>query len=360
MNRASPLHSLRSIKLKWSIVIVAAVAVTATFMQLGVHLGWPIWLRPLLAAAMALLLVQFLAHGMTAPLRRMSRDAARMARGDYPSPVPVTSDDEVGELAAAFNRMAAELAEVDRTQKEFIANASHELRTPVTALRSTLENLVDGIGEPDPGTLGLMLAQAEHLSRLVAQLLDLSRLEAGLEQDLELSVVELGDLVHAVAAEIRLTNPTALIEIKAPLGLKIQGDEHRLAQVFTNIIGNGVRYSPIGSVVKVVVTKHERDTPPSARVTVLDDGPGIPEEHREQVFDRFWRADGGERSGGGSGLGLAISKRIVDSHEGTITIAPNPRTTMGTGTSVAIALPLDASSCAAERSGRPPQSSRED
>src|SRR5437868_13954128 len=132
-------------------------------------------------------MVRFLARGMTSPLREMSDAARAMAKGNYERRVSATSRDEVGELARAFNKMAAELAETDRLRRDLVANVSHELRTPITALQAVLENLVDGVGKADPETLRTMLAQVERLGRLVQQLLDLSRLESGtlpLDRDL--------------------------------------------------------------------------------------------------------------------------------------------------------------------------------
>ena len=128
---------------------------------------------------LALAMVQFLARGMTSPLREMAAAASAMARGDYGRRVRATSRDEVGELARAFNAMAAELADVDRMRRDLIANVSHELRTPIGALQALLENLVDGVEPVDPASLRTALGQTERLGRLVGQLLDLSRLESG-------------------------------------------------------------------------------------------------------------------------------------------------------------------------------------
>ena len=116
---------------------------------------------------------------MTSPLREMTAAARRMARGDYGARVTATSSDEVGELARAFNRMAEDLEAVDRQRRELVANVSHELRTPLAALCAVLENLVDGVGEPDPATLRTALDQAERLSALASDLLDLARVDAG-------------------------------------------------------------------------------------------------------------------------------------------------------------------------------------
>ncbi len=332
MSRPRPLDPIQSIKTKWSIVIVAAVGVTALMSQVGLHLGWPIWIRPVIAGALALLMVQFLAHGMTFPLRQMAAAATAMSRGDYSRRIKTTgSTDELGQLTKSFNMMAAELADNDRLQKEFIANASHELRTPVAALQGTLENLVDGVGEPDRATLERMLAQAEHLGRLVNQLLDLSRLDAAADR-LGKQTIDVGDLLHQLSGELQLTHPVAIIEVKAPMGLRIEGDKAQLERVLTNVIGNALRFSPLGDPVTVVASRQHG----SVRVAVRDQGPGIPVDQRTRVFERFWQSDGSAPTGGGgAGLGLAISKRIIDQHNGEILITDN----QPNGACVVISLP---------------------
>lgn len=333
-----PLDPISSIKLKLSILIVAAVAMTALTSQIGFWLGWPVWIRPIVSGAAALLMVQFLAHGMTRPLRNMAAAATAMAGGDYSRRVNTNGRDEVAQLSEAFNAMAGELAETDRVRKEFVANASHELRTPVAALRGTLENLVDGVGQPDPATLSRMLARAEHLSTLVGQLLDLSRLDAetaatgsrieagifsgsgsgGMTADFH--PVDLGDLLHEVADEIMLVNERAEIVTRAPVDLKIEGQPDRLRQVFVNIVGNAARFSHPNEPVVVTVTQSDE----SASVAVRDTGPGIPADERAKVFERFWQAGETARTGsGGAGLGLAISKQIVDQHRGSIEVREN-------------------------------------
>jgi two-component system sensor histidine kinase BaeS len=198
--QARPLNRMGSIKLKLGAAIVVAVAVSSVVSYTGWRLGVPIWWRPFISVAIALLLVRLLAHGMTSPLREMATAAGRMARGDWSQRVNATSADEVGELARAFNAMAAELEEVDRMRKDLIANVSHELRTPISALQARLENLVDGVEPVDGELLRSMLDQTERLGRLVSQLLDLSRLESG-AVPLRHEVVEVGPLLDAVAAE---------------------------------------------------------------------------------------------------------------------------------------------------------------
>ena len=169
-----------SLKLKLGIVIVIAVWITAVVTLVAVRqFELPSIVGAGAGVVLALGVVQLLARGTTKPLREMASVASAMARGEHGRQVAVTSRDEVGELARAFNRMTAELAETDRLRRDLVANVSHELRTPLGALQAVLENVIDGVSEPDPETLRTMLAQTRRLGRLVSQLLDLSRLEAG-------------------------------------------------------------------------------------------------------------------------------------------------------------------------------------
>src|SRR4029077_1053520 len=162
-----PLDPVPSLKVKLSIVILAAVAVTVIVFFIGIKVGiWPS-IAGVLAGLVALAVVWVLARGITSPLREMVEATEAMARGDFSNRITATSHDEVGTLARSFNKMAAELAETDRQRRDLVANVSHELRTPITALQAVLENIVDGVAPPDPETLRTMLAQVERLGRLV-------------------------------------------------------------------------------------------------------------------------------------------------------------------------------------------------
>ena len=309
-----PLDRVPSIKLKLGIAIVLAVAVAAVASTVGLWLGVPVWLRPLAAMAISLAMIQVLARGMTSPLREMARVASAMAAGDYGRRVTATSADEVGDLARAFNAMAAELAETDRQRRELIANVSHELRTPLSALQAMLENLVDGVAAPDPATLERMLAQTRRLGRLVSDLLDLSRLEAG-TAPLDLAPCDVGLVLRDVAAEAQLTCPDAHIVVDTPARLRLTGDGERLHQVVTNLVDNAVRHARSAEPVHLGA----RRTPDGVRITVADLGPGIPDDELPRVFDRFHRADAARAvDAGGSGIGLAIAREIVELHGGTI------------------------------------------
>jgi signal transduction histidine kinase len=315
-----PLDRLGSIKLKLGVAIVVAVAVSAVVSTVGLRLGVPIWLRPVIAAAIALALVQVLARGMTSPLREMANAARRMAEGDWTHRVTDSSADEVGELARAFNAMAAELAVVDRMRTDLIANVSHELRTPISALQARLENLVDGVEQPDPDLLRSMLEQTERLGRLVSQLLDLSRLESG-AVPLRREVVGVAPLLEAVAAEARLHAPGRTIETSVmPANLRVTADPDRVHQVLANLTANALRHGPVDRPVALTGAAHDG----TVVLTVADEGPGIPSAEAERVFERFYRADPARPGAtGGAGLGLSIARWIVDMHGGDIRPAAN-------------------------------------
>ena len=312
-----PLDFLASIKLKLGIVIVAAVVVTVIVVLLGERAGLSPLLTGLAAVAVALAMVQLLAHGMTFPLREMVTAARAMAKGDYERRVTATSRDEVGELARAFNTMATELAEVDRMRRDLVANVAHELRTPIGALRAKLENLVDDVEQVERGSLEAMLRQVVRLGNLVEQLLDLSRLESG-AVPLERSNFMVGTLLEQVVdewrshAEIRDVRLETEVE---PNTLVVNADQARLRQVVANLVANAIRHSPRGGRVLVRAVGGNG----VASLEVLDEGPGIPPAEADRVFERFYRADGARSTrDGGSGLGLSIARWIVDLHGGTI------------------------------------------
>lgn len=318
-----PLDRLPSIKLKIGTVIFAAVVVVLVTLYVGIVTGLSRPQRYVLSLALAMLMVQLLARGMTSPLREMAAAAKAMARGDYSRRVRATSKDEVGDLARAFNTMAADLASVDALRRDLIANVSHELRTPISALQAVLENLVDGVTAPDQETLASMLRQTERLGRLVTQLLDLSRLESG-AVPLQVTTFAARPFLEHVCDDARyarsqVSGGDVSVRVDAPDGLAVTGDMERVHQVITNLVDNALRHSPDGG--EVVV--RARDAGGVIVVEVLDEGPGIPPAEAARVFDRFHRL---KPSSGGTGLGLSIARWIVDLHGGSIRAEPHEPT----------------------------------
>ena len=315
-----PLDPLSSIKTKLGVVIVAAVGVTVLVLIAAVRMELPLWLGAVVAGLLALGMVQFLARGMTSPLREMARAAQAMGRGDYSQRVVATSRDEVGQLAHTFNKMSSELAEVERVRKDLIANVSHELRTPISALQAVLENLIDGVEPPETETLQTMLQQVERLGRLVTQLLDLSKLESG-AVPLDRRPFQLRPVIEQAARESSVNAAQTdgkRVEVSVtvePDDLAIKGDAERVHQVLANLLDNALRHSPAGGVVAVTAAVQDG----RARIEVTDEGPGMPEGEATRVFERFYRSDAARTaSEGGSGLGLAIARWIVELHDGDI------------------------------------------
>jgi signal transduction histidine kinase len=314
----NPLARLGSIKVKLGLVILAGVLASDVAALVAVKRGLPLVPSAVLAAALALGIVQVVARGMTRPLREMADGTTAMARGDYSVRVPDGGRaDEVGDLARAFNVMAAELGEVERHRKDLVANVSHELRTPISALQAKLENVADGVEAADPETICTMLAQVARLGRLVAQLLDLSRLESR-SVPLDVRPFEVGVVLAHVAREASLSAPADVsLVVDAPAGLVASGDAERVHQVVGNLVENAVRHSPRPGRVTIAAAPAGS----SVRIAVADEGPGIPEDEADRVFERFYRADAARSTdGGGAGLGLAIARWIVDLHGGTIRV----------------------------------------
>ncbi|GAA1559013.1 hypothetical protein GCM10009789_10540 [Kribbella sancticallisti] len=330
---SSPLlDQVTSVKVKLGLLVAVSVTVASVLAAVGAVGTVPIWLSVPVTVALALGVTQLLAVGMTSPLREMTAAARKMARGDYSGRVTATSSDEVGELARAFNRMAEDLAAVDRQRRELVANVSHELRTPLAALCAVLENLVDGVAEPDPVMLRTALDQAERLSTLASDLLDLARVDAGKAQ-LSTTQVAVQELLERAVAEAEVTGREVRYDVRvAPPTLTASADQARLHQLVANLLDNASRHSPAGGVVRITA----QDTPTGWRLEVADEGPGIPAADRDRVFERFGTLTDAE-GGGGTGLGLAIARWVTDLHGGTIHfVEPEPRST---GARVRVDLP---------------------
>lgn len=322
MELPRPLDPLRSIKLKLAILLVGSGA--TGYAYFWYMIGWIPPTTSVTAIGLALVTSQVLAHGMTSPLREMTAAARAMARGDYSRRVRATSRDEVGELARAFNQMAADLAAADQRRRELIANVSHELRTPITALQGVLENLVDGVSTPEPATLQAALAQTQRLSRLVAELLDLSRIDAGVAP-LRRAEFAVQPFLHEAVGEAAMNatgagRPVTFRTAEVPPRLRGYGDAERLHQVLANLLDNAARHSPPGGTVTVSAAAR----PDSLVLDVTDEGPGIPIEERQRVFERFTRGDRATGRDGGTGLGLAIARWVLDLHGGTIAVVEPP------------------------------------
>jgi signal transduction histidine kinase len=258
-------------------------------------------------------------------IARLERAAERIAGGRLDEPVVDTGHDELGELAAGFERMRVRLQNLDRARSEFIANASHELRTPLFSLGGFLELMADE--ELDEETrrefLETMREQVDRLAKLATDLLDLSRLDAG-RMRVAHEPVDLGEVAHAVAEEFRVVAE----QRQHPIEVEIEGrpiaraDELRMLQVGRALLDNALVHTPPGT----RVTLRAYADREHAYLEVADEGPGVPAVHAPHVFDRFYRAEGGVASG--SGLGLAIARELAAMMEGEVVLESEPGRTV--------------------------------
>ncbi|HOT79218.1 MAG TPA: ATP-binding protein [Microthrixaceae bacterium] len=335
-----PLDGFRSIRTKLSVLVAGSVTISVLIGSVGLRVGWPFWFRLITSVIVGLGIMRLVSKGITSPLRDMASAARAMADGDYSRRVRDTSRDEVGELATAFNEMAAELAEVDRQRRELVANASHELRTPIAALQAMIENLADGVSEADPAFVDTMHNQVRRLAVLVDQLMSLSRLDSG-EMPLHIETVSVAALVQASLEEFSWHHPDAEIEVDVePETLLVAVDQLLMHRVIANLLENAIRHGAppfhIAASLGPAQPGDRQQSGPTVSIVVSDGGPGIPAEAASQVFDRFHRLDRSRRSGG-SGLGLAIVAGIVERHHGVISVEPNTPT----GVRMVVRLPQD-------------------
>jgi signal transduction histidine kinase len=278
----------------------------------------------LLAFGAALLVGFTAANVFAGRIRRLERAADRIASGRFDEPIVDAHTDELGELARAFERMRGRLAGLDHARREFIANASHELRTPIFSLGGHLELLDDE--ELDDRTrrefVAEMRSQVERLGKLTAELLDLSRLDAG-RLRVEHEPVDLAETVQLVLGEL---TPLAqagghVLSGDADGPVWAYGDAQRVLQVARSLVENALRHTPGGT----TVTIRAAPRGDAVELVVEDDGPGIPPEHRPHVFDRFYRIDGTMASG--SGLGLAIARELAELMGGSLELSEGTRRT---------------------------------
>jgi signal transduction histidine kinase len=277
-----------------------------------------------LALAFSLLAGYGLAYLFARRLRRLERAADRIAGGQFDEPVEDRGRDEVGQLAGAFDRMRMRLAGLERARREFIANASHELRTPIFALGGFLELLADE--DLDEQTrhefLGTAREQVVRLTKLATDLLDLSRIDAGRVQ-IERRELDFGALARSLCEEFTGVARSGRHELETeiqgtPRGV---GDEQRTLQIGRILVENALVHTPQGTPVRLRAAQRNG----RAELTVEDEGPGIPAGQEEQVFERFYRVDGGVAQG--SGLGLAIARELAELMGGTIEVESRPGAT---------------------------------
>lgn len=298
---------------------------------LSSSLAWAAGASVLAAAGVGL----FVTRRIVAPLRAMTRASARIAGGKYQDRLNAAAPGEVGDLADAFNTMAATLERTEAQRVQLLADVSHEFRTPLSNLKGYVEGLEEGVFEPDPDTLAACGRQLARLERLVDDLALLSRIETG-QLDLRPERISVPDVLEDAVASFRgrFAQKGVALELEVPGAETVHADPTRFAQIVANLLANALRHTHEGG---RVTLSGRRDGPREVLFDVRDDGDGIPADRLPHIFDRFYRGDASRRHDGdsGSGIGLTLVKQLVERQGGRVGAESRP----GAGTRIWFTLP---------------------
>jgi signal transduction histidine kinase len=325
--------------------------------------AWRELVRPLVSAGLVALVLSvivsiLLSRSITKPILAMTSASARMAEGDYEQVVRASGQDEVARLAESFNRMAREVERSRQSQRDLIANVSHDLKTPLTSIQGFSQAMLEGAIHDREGyqrAAEIIRDEAEGMGELIERLLDLARFDAGevIHERVTIRPAELVERVVARFAPVAAEDGLALAHSTAESLPSVQGDKARLEQALSNLIDNAIRCTPHGGRIDVYAGQLRfrggrpqdelpRGMPPDSpqdghwlTITVQDNGRGISEQDLPRIFERFYRADKSRGGSKGAGLGLAIAKEIVEAHGGTIGVTSQP----GQGSCFSILLP---------------------
>ncbi len=330
MRRLRPPFGRGRITATWTAVAVAAAAIiylyTVAIGMAAIHDG-SVKAQILIGGAIVLLLEILITRSYvrtySSNLRRLQEAARKVADGNFETKIPVASVGQLGQLARTFNEMQRRLAELDSARKQFIANASHELRTPIFSLGGFVELLEDEDPSPEERAefVRTMRQQIERLTKLATDLLDLSQLDAG-AVEIRASAVDLTALAREVTREFgaRAELRGSRLQLRTPEQPAVAlGDPDRVRQVIRILLDNALTHTPEGT--DVTVTTYSANG--RAELTVSDSGSGIPQRVQKRIFERFYTAD----KAGGSGLGLAIATELAQRMQGEITISSSRRFT---------------------------------
>lgn len=301
--------------------------------EFGQNLNRLILLAGGIASVAALVLGLLLTESVARPLRAVRDAAQRIGSGELSVRVPLNSDDEVGDLAEAFNQMATDLERNEQQRRTMMADIAHELRTPLAVIRGQVEALEDGVFPLTHENLEPIRDQSLLLARLVDDLRDLALAEAG-RLPLECDEMDVAELVQRMAAAFRPQAVAKGITLALEGGAlpTIWADAQRIEQVLANLLSNAIRHTPEGGRVSITLSAEAGQL----RLSVQDSGPGIAPEDLPHLFDRFCRADKSRsRAEGGTGLGLSIARRLAQAHGGDITVTSAP----GQGADFTVTLP---------------------
>lgn len=293
------------------------VSLQETMADFGNALAPPLIQAGFVGIVFAVILAALISRTIAKPLQRVARAATDVAKGDYGVHVPVSGPPEVRAVAESFNQMTSEVRTAHTAQRDFLANVSHDLKTPLTSIQGYSQAIIDGATKNPKDAAQIIYEEAGRLNRMVVELTDLVRLEAG-RLSMKSEAIDMGQLIDGVVHSLNVVAERhgVTLESRTQSMPYIAGDGDRLAQVLTNLISNAIKFTPDGGQVQVVTQFKDS----GVTVTVRDSGIGIPPEDLPRVFERFYQVDKARGPQRGTGLGLAIAQEIIEAHGGRISV----------------------------------------
>ncbi len=313
----------------------------------------PSYLKPILIAGgvaviLGALLGAFYGWRVFTPIEKLrERIEIKASKQSPTAQLPENAPGEIGTLITSFRQLSAQIESLETTRRDFVANVSHELRTPLTIIGGFAETLVDD--DIDPATrqqfIGSILNNTQRMQRIVDDLLDLARIESG-HWTPQPTTIDLNNLLKETVSSVEIPANLKHLHVSFqpfPDGFTIYSDRTALRQILGNLVENAVRHTPANGTIKLDTSVESG----FVHIDVIDTGPGIPQDHLNRIFERFYRIDSARtREGGGTGLGLAIVKHLAEAHGGTV----QAKSKLGVGTTMRIQLPIVAVKPAGTRS----------
>jgi signal transduction histidine kinase len=279
-------------------------------------------MRPLVQAALiglgiAVAMAYVVSRTIARPLQHIATAAAAVAQGDYEQRVPATGPPEVRAVAESFNHMSGEVRAAQDTQRDFLVNVSHDLKTPLTSIQGYSQAIMDGAADDPVEAATIIYEEAGRLNRMVVELTDLARLQSG-QLSMQMHLLDISLIVQAVVQRLSIVaqKKGVALNVESPSMPHVSGDGDRLAQVVTNLLSNAVKYTPSGGSIAVKTQVNNG----GVELTIHDTGVGIPAEDLPRIFERFYQVEKARGPRRGTGLGLAIVQEIVQAHAGTISV----------------------------------------